>query len=66
MSSPLLQRHTKITVDLALSFYPHYQFGSILFCIKRHAHHAEEKYLLLKQQNVWNSFMATSGTLENG
>lgn len=63
MSSPLLQCHTKslliwlplILVISSAIFY---------FVLKGHAHHAEEKYLLLKQQNVWNSFMATSGNLE--
>ncbi len=63
MSSPLLQRHTKLLL-IWLPFILIISSVVFYFVLKRHAHHAEEKYLLLKQQNVWNSFMATSGTLE--
>ncbi|AZB17252.1 MAG TPA: HAMP domain-containing sensor histidine kinase [Niabella sp.] len=63
MSNPLLQRHTKsllIWLPLILII----SSSIFYFVLKGHAHHAEEKYLLLKQQNVWNSFIATSGSLE--
>jgi signal transduction histidine kinase len=39
---------------------------SIMFLIvlKMHAHHAQEKLLLLKQSNVWTAFVTKSGNIE--
>ena len=57
MSKPLLQRNTRylllwLPVVLLLC--------SLLFyaVIQKHAHHMQEKQLLLKQLNVWNAFTA--------
>lgn len=63
MSTPLLQRNTKV---LLLWLPIVLLVSSVIFYImlNKHAHHAEEKYLLLKQQNVWNKFISTSGALE--
>jgi signal transduction histidine kinase len=39
---------------------------SIMFLVvlKMHAHHAQEKLLLLKQSNVWTAFVTKSGNIE--
>ncbi|WP_113663394.1 sensor histidine kinase [Pedobacter nanyangensis] len=63
MSKPLLQRNTNLlliwlpVILLACS-------GVFYVMLRKHAHHAEEKYLLLKQKNIWSKFISTSGTLE--
>lgn len=63
MSKPLLQRNTRylllwLPVVLLLC--------SILFYIivEGHAHHMQEKQLLLKQLNVWNAFKADPERLQ--
>lgn len=63
MSKPLLQRNTNalllwLPIVLVLSS------GIFYIMLLKHALHAQEKYLILKQQNVWNKFVLTSGTLE--
>ncbi|WP_407503297.1 sensor histidine kinase [Elizabethkingia miricola] len=63
MSTPLLQRNTKILL-LWLPVVLLLSSGIFYIMLNKHAHHAEEKYLLLKQQNVWNKFTSTSGALE--
>lgn len=62
MSKPLLQRNsntllTWLTVILLAAS------GIFYVMLRKHAHHAEERYLLLKQKNIWNEFVATSGNL---
>lgn len=63
MSKPLLQRNTNVLL-IWLPIILLVSSGIFYIILKKHAHHAEEKYLLLKQQNVWGRFIATSGALE--
>src|SRR3546814_293504 len=63
MSKPLLQRNTNILL-IWLPIVLLVSSGIFYVMLRKHAHHAEEKYLLLKQQNVWDRFTATSGALE--
>ena len=63
MSSPLLQRNTRLLlIWLPLVLVA----GSVLFYIMllKHAHHAQERLLLLKQHNIQSAYVATSGNLE--
>lgn len=63
MSRPLLQRHTR----LLLIWLPIILVASsFLFylMLQKHTRHAQEKFLLLKQQNIQNAFIKTSGKLE--
>ena len=63
MSKPLLQKNTRILliwlpiVLLVCSFL-------FYIVLSGHAHHMQEKQLLLKQYNVWNTFTAKSGNIE--
>jgi signal transduction histidine kinase len=63
MNKPLLQRNTNVLL-LWLPIVLLVSSGIFYIMLRKHAHHAEEKYLLLKQQNVWNTFISTSGNLE--
>jgi signal transduction histidine kinase len=63
MSKHLLQRNTRFL----LIWLPVVLLAcSILFYVlmKMQAHHMQEKQLLLKQQNVWNAFVAGAGNIE--
>src|SRR6266516_1972098 len=63
MSKQLLQKNTRIL----LIWLPVVLLAcSLLFYIilSGHAHHMQEKQLLLKQYNVWNAFIAKSGNIE--
>src|SRR6266487_4604765 len=63
MSKPLLQKNTRIL----LKWLPVVLLAcSLLFYIvmSLHAHHMQEKQLLLKQYNVWNAFITKSGNIE--
>jgi len=63
MSKPLLQRNTRflliwlpvVLLVCSLLFY---------VVLSMHAHHMQEKQLLLKQNNVWNAFIARSTNME--
>lgn len=63
MSKPLLQRNTGI---LLIWLPVVLLLCSVLFFVilRMHAHHAQEKLLLLKQENVWNAFLARSGNID--
>lgn len=63
MSKPLLQRNTNVLL-IWLPVVLLISSGIFYIMLRKHAHHAQEKYLLLKQQNVWNAFVVSSGTLE--
>lgn len=63
MSRPLLQKNTRIL----LTWLPVVLLGCsgiFYFVLRTHAHHMQEKQLLLKQRNVWNAFTERSGTIE--
>lgn len=63
MSKPLLQKNTRILlIWLPLVLL----VCSLLFYIvlRMHAHHMQEKQLLLKQNNVWSAFIEGSGNVE--
>jgi signal transduction histidine kinase len=63
MSKPLLQKNTRIL----LTWLPIVLLlCSLLFytVLSMHAHHMQEKQLLLKQTNVWNTFTERSGNIE--
>jgi signal transduction histidine kinase len=63
MSKQLLQRNTKILlVWLPLILV----VCSVIFYIlmRMQAHHMQQKQLLLKQQNVWSTFIAKQGNIE--
>jgi signal transduction histidine kinase len=63
MSKRLLQKNTRI---LLIWLPVVLLVCSLLFYIvlSMHAHHMQEKQLLLKQANVWNAFTARSGNIE--
>ncbi len=57
MSKPLLQKNTRsVLVWLPVVLL----LGSLLFYVmlQMHAHHMQEKQLLLKQNNVWKAFIS--------
>lgn len=63
MSKPLLQRNTR----LLLIWLPVVLLVcSLLFyeVLTLHAHHMQEKYLTLKQQNIWSAFVARPQNME--
>ena len=63
MSKPLLQRNTRYL----LTWLPVVLlFCSFLFYVmlRMQAHHMQEKQLLLKQENVWKTFVANKGNIE--
>src|SRR5256885_7451061 len=63
MSKPLLQKNTRIV----LKWLPVVLLGCSVFfymIMSLHAHHMQEKQLLLKEYNVWNAFIAKSGNIE--
>ena len=63
MSKPLLQKNTRflliwlpvVLLVCSLLFYA---------VLSGHAHHMQEKQLLLKQYNIWNAFTGNSGNIE--
>src|SRR5438309_340174 len=63
MSKPLLQKNTRfllkwlpvVLLVCSLLFY---------MVMSRHAHHMQEKQLLLKKDNIWNAFIARQGSIE--
>src|SRR5258706_4131683 len=62
MSKPLLQKNT----IFLLKWLPVVLLAcSVLFYIvlQMHAHHMQEKQLLLKQNNVWSAFIAGEGNI---
>ncbi|HEY1166331.1 MAG TPA: histidine kinase dimerization/phospho-acceptor domain-containing protein [Chitinophaga sp.] len=63
MSKPLLQRNTRV---LLIWLPVVLLVCSALFYVvlRSHAHHTQEKLLQLKQENVWNAFVARSGNIE--
>ncbi len=63
MSRPLLQRNTR-TLLIWLPVVLLISSGLFYAMLNKHARHAQEKLLLLKQQNTWNAFVSTSGALE--
>jgi signal transduction histidine kinase len=63
MNRRLLQRNTRfllIWLPLVLLIC------SIAFCtmLVKHAHHMQEKQLMLKQTNIWNAFISRSGKID--
>jgi signal transduction histidine kinase len=63
MSKPLLEKNTR----LLLIWLPAILLGcSMLFFLfmRMQAHHMQEKQLQLKQRNVWNAFVASSGNID--
>jgi hypothetical protein len=63
MSKPLLQKNTRI---LLIWLPVVLLLCSLLFYIvlSMHAHHMQEKQLLLKQNNVWSAFIEREGSIE--
>ncbi len=62
MSKPLLQRNTR-TLLIWLPVVLLISSGFFYIMLNKHARHAQEKLLLLKQQNTWNAFVSSSGAL---
>ncbi|MBO9573913.1 MAG: hypothetical protein J7497_17125, partial [Chitinophagaceae bacterium] len=63
MSKPLLQRSSGVLL-IWLPVVLLISSGLFYIMLNKHAHHTQEKLLLLKQHNIWTAFTTSNGALE--